>query len=537
MTPSSSFSFSYKTISGESKTIPLLVGGAIFILGANGTGKSGLVTHISSLNPGTTKRISAHRQTWFTSNTLDLTPTGKAQIESRITNADVQTESRWKDDYHQQRSQITIYNLINAENLLARLALKAVRTNFDEAQKIGAQKTPLETLNQLLQLSTLPIAISIADDEKVFATKNGGDAYSIAQLSDGERNAILIATDVLTAKAGTLFIIDEPERHLHRSIISPLLSSLFQHRPDCAFVIATHDIGLPLDNPGSSVLVVRQCAWNGNNISGWDADLIPATDDIDEEVRQNIVGARRTILFVEGTESSLDHHIYRILFPDISVIPQGNCTAVEQAVKGILATTSINWVKAFGLIDADDRQPDHLKELQDHNIYALPCYSVESIYYSGTMIKNIALNVTKLHGGDAKELEAKAHKAIIDNIESHKDRLCARVCERKVKNEITFPSWKEIQSDKVFNHQVNLESYFEAEKKQFDTFISSNDIDSIVGRYPVRETEVLNELAKALKFQKRVDYENAVRKLLIDDESIRLQTRDVLGDLAAAVLS
>ena len=83
------------------------------------------------------------------------------------------------------------------------------------------------------------------------ASKSGSKPYSIAQLSDGERNALLIATNVLTVKDGTLVLIDEPERHLHRSIISPLLTHLFAQRPECAFIVSTHDVMLPLDNPAS----------------------------------------------------------------------------------------------------------------------------------------------------------------------------------------------------------------------------------------------------------------------------------------------
>jgi len=91
------------------------------------------------------------------------------------------------------------------------------------------------------------------------------------------------------AKEGSVFFIDEPERHLHRSIISPLLSSLFQRRPDCVFVIATHDINLPMDNPKSNVLAVRGCKWNGSQISAWDTDLISTDHDIDYHVKQVLV--------------------------------------------------------------------------------------------------------------------------------------------------------------------------------------------------------------------------------------------------------
>ena len=64
----------------------------------------------------------------------------------------------------------------------------------------------------------------------------------------GERNAFLIVAEVFTAESGALIIIDEPERHLHRSITSPLLSALFQKRSDCAVLVSTHEPHLPLDN-------------------------------------------------------------------------------------------------------------------------------------------------------------------------------------------------------------------------------------------------------------------------------------------------
>lgn len=48
----------------------------------------------------------------------------------------------------------------------------------------------------------------------------------MAQLSNGERKAVLIAANALTVKEGTVLLIDEPERHLRRNIIEPFLSAL-----------------------------------------------------------------------------------------------------------------------------------------------------------------------------------------------------------------------------------------------------------------------------------------------------------------------
>jgi predicted ATPase len=116
-----------------------------------------------------------------------------------------------------------------------------------------------------LAISNIPIEITLGKDEQLFASKNGSIPYSIAELSDGERNTLLLCADVLTVPSNYLIILDEPERHLHRSIISPLLTSLFQKRKDCIFVISTHDVSLPIDHDEASVLLLRGCQWNDSN--------------------------------------------------------------------------------------------------------------------------------------------------------------------------------------------------------------------------------------------------------------------------------
>ncbi len=535
--PDGSYSFSYPGVDNQTQNIPLNNGDILFVLGANGTGKSGLIHKIYTQNAGKAKRISAHRQTWFNSNALDFTPATRMQAAQNINSRDSQIQSRWKDENGVQKSQIVIFDLINAENVRAREIAKAIdQNNTARAEEYAkANHPPIEVLNHLLQLSNLPIKIFVEKNEKVFARKNNGNPYSIAELSDGERNAILIASDVLTAEENTLFLIDEPERHLHRSIISPLLSSLFQKRPDCAFIIATHDVGLPMDNPESNVLVVRGCEWNGSQISAWDADLISADHDIDYHVKKDILGSRRTLLFIEGNQNSLDQHIYQILFPDISVIPQGNCTAVERVVNGITSTETLHWVKAFGLIDADDRQQDELDKLKENNIFSLPCYSVESLYYGTDMIYQIALKQASVTGEDAGILKNTALQEAMTAIEPHKERLCSRLCERKVRAEIKFPDWEYIKNRDDFGFDLDLKSIRETEIQKFDSYMEAQDINSIIGRYPVRETPILNKIAGALGFQNRGKYESSVRQLLIDNEEVRIKTRNLLGDLVTVI--
>lgn len=224
---------------GTPMCLSVNLGESVFILGANGTGKSSLMQQLYAAHHGNARRISAHRQTWFSSNAITLSPEQKRNTETNIQVTDTQPQARWSDSYSAARASIAIYDLIDAENVRARSIAGAVDgDDMGLAKKLSKKDAPIKIINELLRLSNIPIEISVRQNEQVVASKSSSAPYSIAELSDGERNALLIAADVLTVKAGTLILIDEPERHLHRSIISPLLTLLFARRPDCALFSA-----------------------------------------------------------------------------------------------------------------------------------------------------------------------------------------------------------------------------------------------------------------------------------------------------------
>lgn len=324
-------------------------GEVMYMLGANGTGKSSLVSRLFSAHQASAKRISAHRQTWFNSNSLDITPHGRESIEQNIRNHDSREHARYRLDYANERASVAIYDLIDADTMLARRIADLLRAgDIPAAEKLGKNPAPIQVINELMRLSNIPIEITLGERQKVVARKNSGTPYSVAELSDGERNAFLIAADVLTAKPGTLLLIDEPERHLHRSIISPLLRLLFNRRRDCSFIVSTHELMLPLDMPSASSLLVRGCEYVGPTVKSWSIDLLEPSTEIDELSKADLLGARRKIVFVEGKASSLDAPLYSLLFPGVSVLPKESCKDVEYAVQGLKGVIGLHWVQAWG---------------------------------------------------------------------------------------------------------------------------------------------------------------------------------------------
>lgn len=531
------YKFTVDTSNNGALNIPLTEGKALFVLGANGVGKSTLMHKLYTQNLNHTKRILAHRQTWFTDNSMNMTATNKKSNDQNIKGYDQDIASRWKDEYSQQRSSISIFDLINSENVRARKITNAVDTkDIVSAQALSNIQAPLQAINELLAVSNIPVLITLGKDEQLFASKNGSEPYSIAELSDGERNALLICADVMTTEPNCLIILDEPERHLHRSIISPLLSSLFQKRKDCVFVISTHDVFLPIDHSEASILLLRSCQWNNKQIIDWDADLISEADEIPNTVKREILGSKRNILFVEGDYESLDRQVYSLIYPSITVMPQGSCTQVEKAVEGIKGTEKLHWINSYGLIDADDRTAEQIQNLLDKGIAALHCYSVEALYYNLEIVKRVAKRLAEVLGQDEKALFEKATSGIINELSPHKLRLCSRLCEKQVRNSVmtALPKHKDIQEKGNFELKINLKEIQEKEEAHFDKLVTDKNLDGLISRYPIRETPVLTKIAIGLGMT-RDKYESAVRKLIIDDNETKEYFKTLLKPLTRLI--
>ncbi len=524
-------------IPGESeapRTIRLAAGEALFVLGTNGAGKSSLMVHFAASNRGKSRRISAHRQTWMQTDALDMTPASKVQAEQNIRNTDYDQSSRYRDNYAAQRTSMTIYEIIDSENVRARaIAACFDRDDVESAREAAKGEAPIAVINDLLKQSNIPISMSIHENERLMASKQGGPQYSAAELSDGERNALLIAGSVLTAPSGTLLIIDEPERHLHRSIISPLLSQLFTHRSDCAFVISTHDHGLPSAMPGSRVLLLRSCKFVGQGVQSWEADEMPQGDPVDEQLRRDLVGARRNILFVEGTENSLDRPLYSLIFPMASVIPKGSQRNVERAVTGLQAGESLHWLRAFGIVDGDGREPEERQASDVTHVYTLPLYSLESIYYHPWIVERIARKQSDVTGDETCELATKALSAGVRAVSGETERLSRNASRKLVRRKVfdQVPDDDELLKGQPVKLENDAASILAERKQELDDAVCREDWEALVRKCSVRESGALTAVSKTLGFLTRGDYEKAVRHLLThDDESLGL-VRGLFGNL------
>ncbi len=529
-------------ISGEPLIIPVEVGEQLYVIGANGTGKSALFQHwVSSMDVSAVKRIAAHRQTWLPSGNLDFTAQSRKQFEQNRMHWDSQQNARWMEQSPAERQSAVLFDLVAKDNTRYRVIGQYIDDkNPTEATKFaGKSMSPFKQLNDLLNLGTLKISLKNSNDEEILAQRNDNDlSYSMAQMSDGERAAAIMAASVLVADPGTAFLIDEPERHLHRSIIEPFLSALFSQRQDCAFVISTHEIALPIANPTARVMILRSCRWQGSQPVAWDAGLLDSGEHLPEDLKRDILGSRRRILFVEGNPNSLDLPLYGALFPELSVISKGSCHEVIRAVKGLRGSYEHHHVEAIGLIDKDDRTEDKVSDLAQDSVFALDVYSVESLYYCSDAIDAVARRQADSLGRKSDEMISTAIQSafkVIADTDGLSERMAARRSERLVCNRfaVRLPDWKEIGAT-VGQLTINksIENPFQDELKLFNDLKEAGDLDNLIRRYPLRESRVFDSIAAALECGNKRNYERMVVARLRDDESLACKLKQRISPLA-----
>lgn len=523
---------------GSQVTISIIPGYVIFLVGQNGTGKSALMHFLKARLGDSAIYMPGSRPSYFDADSLSINPSSRRALGANLRNWDSSPETRWKSISGTARNEKAVHDLQAAEIQYGVNATNDIKQHGKDSLAINRlllKSSPLDEVNELLEQANLPVRLVIENAElKAFRQ---GAAYSFAKMSDGERTSLIFAAEVVSAPPGSVFVVDEPELHLHRSIIVPLLRSLIKMRKDCSFIVSTHELALPGETPQASALLVRGCKWNNDYVVSWLLDVIPKLDFLPESLMVDILGARKKILFIEGvgTGHSLDYPLYALLFPSVSVINRETCKEVHRAVAGTRSVEQYHHAKAYGMVDQDGMDAARSEELKGDGVYALPIFAVESIYYSHDVLEAVAAQQALNLGETASELlnEAKRH-ALLSIKEENLIHLASRVAERRMRDQLQslFPSREEMidAGEKVI--PIAVSSPFPNELQKIRNLVSANDLQSVIRYYPIRESGILPALAKGLRFIGRPDYEKAALARIAESEELKDKLRTLLGEVS-----
>jgi ABC-type cobalamin/Fe3+-siderophores transport system ATPase subunit len=523
----------------EPVQVTVKAGCPVFILGRNGTGKSALVNALAAEWVGNVIYMPGSRPSYFDYESLSMTPESRRQFTANQKHYDIQPDKRWKPLEGSTSNEKAIHDLQTAETqykLDAANEIKAEGPSSSAIARLQADNSPLDIVNSLLAQANLTVQLKVANGE--LRAMQGDSLYSYARMSDGERTALVIAAEVVAARPGMVFLLDEPELHLHSSIVVALIKALILERPDCGFVVCTHQLELPAAVKGGEIVLVRDSVWEKEKIVTWDVDVIQDSEQIPEWLWVDVIGARRKILFIEGkNKTSLDQPLYALLFPKVSLRPCESCKDVMRAVRGLKDIEGIHRAKAFGLIDHDGMSPEQMSKFEDDGIYPLPIFAVESLIYSLEVQSAVAKQQAEIFGIDAQEILNEAKSSAIESLKGpgKKEYLASRVAERQMRDQILseIPTRQQLMADDSGNVNVAVKSPYPDELARITALVDISDIHGIVSRYPVRESGVLNGIVKGLRFTNRDLYERAALRRIGLDATLRDALKQKLGKLAA----
>ena len=392
--------------SGEQyEKLTLEAGKTTIIIGANGSGKTRLAVFLEEQLKEKAHRIAAHRALSLNPNVDKIPETKARQYLTYGDSGDSVSISNRK--YYRWKNNAPTSLLNDFDRLLQYLFAQqnnlAVENNqkLNRREKITNSKTKLDILQEvwerLLPLKKLHIT---ADDIRVSSTSIESADYSASEISDGERAVFYILGQVLSANEGSILIFDEPELHIHKSIISNLWDEIEKLCPDCSFLMITHDIEFAATRVAKKY-VIR----NYYSDPAWDISEIPDSE-LDEQTITLILGSRKPILFVEGDKTSLDMETYRLCYPEWTVIPKGSCKDVIQAVSSLRKLNEnmrILNITCAGIVDRDTRVSSQIEELEGQGIKVLQYSEIENIF----SLPSVAHEVLKIVGFTDNELTNK----------------------------------------------------------------------------------------------------------------------------------
>lgn len=368
---------------------------AVVIVGANGSGKSKLGAWMEQNAPLDVHRIAAQRSLSFKE---DIVLKTYSQAEALVLYGSTDENQKANKGYRWDWGRGYTTKLVDDfENVLA--ALLALKNNENDKfvaeckeadqGRMKRPPAPVTAIDKLLSVwhDVYPQRDLMLDDSKFYAGFNNGSAaikYSANQMSDGERAVLYFAAQILCVPQNKTLIIDEPEVHLHRSIMNRLWRSLMTLREDCLFVIITHDTTFASSLESSDKYWIR--SFDGKN---WEIGRISGRE-LPEDLLLDVLGSRKGVLLVEGTVNSYDTRLYSKYYEGWHVVPCGSCENVIAYVKAFSRMGDLHRCVVRGIVDRDYRSEVEITALESDGICVLPVAEVENLFLAEKLLTVVA---------------------------------------------------------------------------------------------------------------------------------------------------
>ena len=478
----------YLRIFNESNTI---------IVGGNGSGKSSLASYFKESDADGIIVIPAQKILFYLENP-EASSANEKDIR-KIQKNNFNDKSYKKD-----------YDVSNKVSQLSKVFSYHISAIINELAKAGADKLVKNKDSETKYIKLLEIWRKLYSDiefrydmnkRKLVPEKNGKE-YDLNSMSEGEKVTLFYILITLFAPRGAYIIVDEPETFLNPSMYNRLWYLLEEYRKDCRFIYISHHLEFISSRNARIIYWCKEYDGNKN----WEIKKISGElGDIPKELVIELLGARKNILFCEGSRESLDYKVYTLLFENqVVVVPVGGHKDVINNTKAYNNSKLFDG-EAYGIIDKDYHSKEALENYEQNKIYHLEFNEIEMFLITNEILECV---LTNTYAPDITSSLMKKFKIeVINEIQKKKDYIINESIKFHIDEKnftIDGKQLKDAESKSVKYNEKNIKEYF------------CNLIDDININEKIKELEnkISTLLVKENKYEEVVEenkYEEALK--------------------------
>ena len=435
------------------------------IIGANGVGKSSLINELRKNNINEMFILPAQKLLYFVSNVFGRNSINKDKYIEDLKKTEIKYDTieirtnNIEDDFSSSFTKMITLLVKDYTNIATR------KSRGEKDLHLALWDRVEQVWNQILP----EIKFILEPDNRVVEVEKNGSRYSINGLSDGERCILFYIGNVFLAPENSYIVIDEPETFLNAAVYNELWDLLISERPDCQFIFASHNMDFVQSRSNATYVWCKKFEAPYN----LDYQLLEDSQEMPLSLLTEVSGARKPILFCEGSKTSIDYQIYSKLFSDFCFVkPVQGHKQVIQYTKAYNNLQHLHGNTAYGIIDNDWMDESSIQVYKEQNIFVLPFNEVEMMLVDEAVVKS-CLPFDDDTGQKRKFNNFK--DAIISSCREKKDKIISIALKKRL-DEFMESHFIEKSEPNKYDAHVFLDSL----ASEFDVDSTFNKINSIV---------------------------------------------------------
>ena len=486
------------------------------IIGANGAGKTSLINELrknnSKINSNEMYVLPAQKLLCFATHIQDRNVVDEDSYITEFNNINLKYETI--DLYLNQIDANFSNTFTKLITLLVKDIMAVATDNF--RGKNESSLSLWQKLEKIWNKIKPEIKFDIDTKNTVVKVEKNGSKYSINGLSDGERCILFYIGNVLLAPENSYIIVDEPETFLNAAVYNELWDLLISERPDCQFIFASHNMDFVQSRTNATYI------WCKNFEAPYDLDyqVLEESQEIPLPLLTEVSGAKKPILFCEGTKNSLDYQIYSKLFSEFCFVkPVQGHKQVIQYTKAYNKLQETYGNKAYGIIDYDWMDEARIESYKKKNIFVLPFNEIEMLLVDEEMVNSVLSDDEE----DKKQKINKLRDTVIGLCTTNKDKIIRIALKKKLDEfmEGHLIETREPTEDEARTFLENLSEKFDITvtleniTKMVEDSIASSDFSKILKicnlKNEIIDSKEIKEIVSNLK-------EKALSSIALDND-------------------